>query len=197
VLGTWSAGLPPQNVHVVTVPQSGTAAPDELWNRFCRAVDIDPAWAPDIPERTNPSLGAPEAALIRRMNRRLGRHVRDAGTYDGLVRWLLAEHELAGRESPRLLLPPRMHDWAAEEADRWIEWVEQSGVDVIGDLDDLRPLPTRRRDYVNPDKVPAKVQLGAAMDALIAMTKEAARREDPEQQLGHKLRSGVRRLREG
>lgn len=194
VLGTWSAGLPPENVHVVTVPQTGTAAPDELWNRFCRAIDIDPSWAPDVPERTNPSLGAPEAALIRRMNRRLGRAVRDAGTYDGLVRWLLAEQELAGRESPRLLLPPRMHDWVSEEAERWIEWIDQSGVDVVGDLEDLRPLPTRRKEYVNPDKVPAKAQLGAAMDALIAMTKEAARREDPEQQLGHRLREGVRRL---
>ena len=196
VLSTWSAGLPPENVHVVTVPQPGTAGPDELWHRFCRAVSIDPAWAPEESRRTNPSLGVAEAALIRRLNKRLGRTVRRDATYDELVRGLLAEQELAGRESAKLLLPPGMHDWVEAESDRWIEWLEQSGVDVIGDLEDLRPLPTRRVDYTNPDKVTSKAQLAAALDALTVMTQEAARRDDPEQQLSHRLRSGVRRLRE-
>ena len=196
VLSTWSAGLPPENVHVVTVPQSGTAGPDELWHRFCRAVSIDPAWAPEESRRTNPSLGVAEAALIRRLNKRLGRTVRRDATYDDLVRGLLAEQELAGRESAKLLLPPGMHEWAEAESARWVEWLEQSGVDVIGDLEDLRPLPTRRVDYTNPDKVTSKAQLAAALDALTVMTQEAARREDPEQQLTHRLRSGVRRLRE-
>ncbi len=196
VLSTWSAGLPPENVHVVTVPQSGTAGPDELWHRFCRAVDIDPAWAPEESRRTNPSLGVAEAALIRRLNKRLGRKVRRDATYDDLVRGLLAEQELAGRESAKLLLPPGMHEWAETESARWVEWIEQSGVHVIGDLEDLRPVPTRRRDYVNPDKVTSKAQLSAALDALTVMTQEAARREDPEQQLSQRLRTGVRRLRE-
>lgn len=196
VLSTWSAGLPPENVHVVTVPQSGTTGPDELWHRFCRAVSIDPAWAPEESRRTNPSLGVAEAALIRRLNKRLGRKVRRDALYDDLVRGLLAEQELAGRESDKLLLPPGMHDWVEAESARWIEWLEQSGVDVIGDLEDLRPLPTRRVDYTNPDKVTSKAQLAAALDALTVMTQEAARREDPELQLAHRLRSGVRRLRE-
>lgn len=196
VLSTWSAGLPPENVHVVTVPQAGTTGPDELWHRFCRAVSIDPAWAPEESRRTNPSLGVAEAALIRRLNKRLGRTVRRDATYDDLVRGLLAEQELAGRESAKLLLPPGMHEWAEAESARWIEWLEQSGVDVIGDLEDLRPLPTRRVDYTNPDKVTSKAQLAAALDALTVMTQEAARRDDPEQQLSHRLRSGVRRLRE-
>ena len=196
VLSTWSAGLPPENVHVVTVPQAGTAGPDELWHRFCRAVDIDPAWAPLESKRTNPSLGVAEAALIRRLNKRLGRAVRRDATYDDLVRGLLAEQELAGRESAKLLLPPGMHEWVEAESARWIEWLQESGVDVIGDLDDLRPVPTRRVDYTNPDKVTSKAQLSAALDALTVMTQEAARRADPEQQLSHRLRTGVRRLRE-
>ena len=196
VLSTWSAGLPPENVHVVTVPQPGTAGPDELWHRFCRAVSIDPAWAPLESRRTNPSLGVAEAALIRRLNKRLGRAVRRDATYDDLVRGLLAEQELAGRESAKLLLPPGMHDWAEAESARWIEWLTESGVDVVGDLADLRPEPTRRVDYTNPDKVTSKAQLAAALDALTVMTQEAARRGDPEQQLSHRLRSGVRRLRE-
>ena len=44
VLTTWGNGLPPAQIHVVTVPQADalTADPDLLWNRFCRAFEIDP-----------------------------------------------------------------------------------------------------------------------------------------------------------
>ena len=58
----------------------------------------------------------------------------------------------------------------------WIEWVKDSGIHVVGDLDDLRPLPLPEDEpYVNPDKVPARrCSLGAAVDALSAMTREAA-----------------------
>ena len=45
VLSRWSKGLPPENVHLVTVPQAG-APRDLLWQRYCQAFGIDPAWAP-------------------------------------------------------------------------------------------------------------------------------------------------------
>ncbi|WP_300683388.1 hypothetical protein [Nocardioides sp.] len=42
-LAQWSAALPPERVHLVTVPSGNRAA---LWPRFCEAIGIDPAWAP-------------------------------------------------------------------------------------------------------------------------------------------------------
>ena len=45
---------------------------------------------------------------------------------------------------------------------------------------------------LNPDKVPAKVLLGAAVDALSAMTREAASRPDPR----HTIAGRIRRARE-
>ena len=55
-----------------------------------------------------------------------------------------------------------------------------SGVDVIGDLEDLRPVrPAEGERWRNPDKVRAKVQLKAALDALAAMTDEAAQPARP------------------
>ena len=45
VLERWGNGLPPAQVHVVTVPRPG-GPPEELWRRFCTALGIDPAWAP-------------------------------------------------------------------------------------------------------------------------------------------------------
>lgn len=198
VLGTWSAGLPPENVHVVTVPQRGSAtAPDALWQRFCAAFDIDPAWAPEESERRNPSLGAAETVLLRRLNKRLGRRTRREITYDVLVRDLLAEQELAGRKGAAPLgLPPKMYDWADEEAERWIEYVEGSGVQVLGDVADLRPQRPADGTWVDPDKIPARDELAVAIDALTAMTREAARREDPDQQLVNRVRTQARRLRD-
>src|SRR3954465_6228948 len=52
VLSRWSGGLPPDRVHLVTVPQAG-APSDLLWTRYCRALGIQPSWAPEDSLRTN------------------------------------------------------------------------------------------------------------------------------------------------
>ena len=70
VLNRWTQGLPPERVHLVTVPQSGHEG-ETLWERYCRAFAIDPSWAPDDSPRRNPSLGIDETILLRRLNRRL------------------------------------------------------------------------------------------------------------------------------
>jgi len=51
VLAKWSVGVPPERVHVVTVPQSAALRADRdlLWRRMCEAFGIDPAWAPRFP----------------------------------------------------------------------------------------------------------------------------------------------------
>ena len=60
---------------------------------------------------------------------------------------------------------------------------------MVGDIDDLRPLPLPEEEpYVNPDKVPPRVVLGAAVDALSAMTREAAARPDPRRSFGARFR---------
>ena len=185
----WSAGLPPEQVHVVTVPH---VRGDELWRRFCRAFDIDPAWAPRESSRANPSLGAAETQLLRKLNRRLDRP-NSIGQFDFLVRELVAERQLADRPMVPVRLPEELRGWAEHEAERWIEWLELSGVDVVGDLDDLRPRPAPEGAWVNPDRPGAKAQLNAALDALAALTLEAERRPDPDQTLARKVR---RRLEE-
>ena len=84
----------------------------------------------------------------------------------------------------------------AQQAERWIEWIKGSGVDVVGDLDDLRPLPPvpDGPSGSTPTGSGPKTQLDAAVDALVAMTHEAARRPDPDRRAG---RQGARRRRAG
>jgi hypothetical protein len=194
VLTSWGAGLAPEHVHVVTVPQAADVAADPavLWHRFCRAFTIDPAWAPRDSDRSNPSLGSAETSMLRRLNERMDREARHETTYDELLRGMLAEEALSGRKPNPITLPPRLHGWAVESGEAWIEWLRGSGVDVIGDPDDLLPTPPPPGKYRNPDKAPAKEQLSAAIDALAAMTREAAARPDPDAT----LRNKVRRARE-
>jgi hypothetical protein len=198
VLNTWSAGLPPEQVHVVTVPPPApTRVPDLLWNRFCEAFGIDPAWGPRESRLTNPSLGIAETQLLRKLNSRLTDKTRRETSYDELVRGMLAQGELLGRQSAPLRLPPGMYPWAEEQAERWIEWAQASGVHVVGDLEDLRPVrPPDDEPFLHPDKLRAKEQLSVALDALAAMTREAARRTDPDQKLVRRVRTQAERLRE-
>jgi hypothetical protein len=183
VLSAWGNGLPPERVHVVTVPHAAAveAEPDLLWRRFCRAFGIDPAWAPEDSERVNTSLGSAETQVLRSLNERIGRSTRDNPGYDALILGMLAVETLGGQRSRPILLPPKFHAWARERGEAWVEWLEQSGVDVVGDPAELVPEPwPEGQTFRHPDRVSSKAQLEAALDALAAMTEEAASRPDPD-----------------
>lgn len=168
VLGNWSAVVPPEHLHVVTVPH--TREGGTLWLRYCAALGIDPEWAPVDSDRTNPSLGAAETAMLRRLNERLGRD-RKAGMYDHLVRAVVAERALAVR-GDKVTASSEMHAWASETAERWIAWLSERGFDVIGDLADLRPTPPSG-DWIDPDRTTADEQLDAAIAGLAAVVEDA------------------------
>ena len=197
VLSTWGAHVPPDHIHLVTVPPTRDhPAEDDLWHRFCRAAGIDPAWAPEVSTRVNASLGVAETDVLRHLNKRLGRAVRREQAFDGLVRALLAEEVLVHSRSPRITLRPDDFEWAAAAADRWIEWARESGIDVVGDLEELRPTaPDPEATWRDPDRVSARRRSRVAIDALAAMTAEAARRPDPGATLRNRVRRGVGRLR--
>jgi hypothetical protein len=195
VLSRWGAKLPPERVHVVTVPHDRGPNGDELWLRFCRAFGIDPAWAPLDSERDNRSLGIAETSLLRKLNRRLELGVWRDPAYDALIRELLAQQVLVSRKAVPVRLPPDRYDFAEQQADLWIEWIKGSGVDVVGDVEDLRPRrPAEDETWKDPDRVRAKLELGAALDALTVMTQEAATRSA--ESVSNRLRDTARRLRD-
>lgn len=195
VLTNWGAKVPPERIHVVTVPHDRGPAGNELWLRFCRAFGIDPAWAPMDSERDNRSLGIAETSLLRRLNRRLELGVWREPAYDSLMRELLAQEVLVSRNAYPVRLPPDRYDFVEQQADFWIDWIKGSGVDVIGDVEDLRPRrPADDSQWRDPDKVRAKLELSAALDSLAAMTQVAASRADSDS-VRSRLRDGARRLR--
>lgn len=196
VLERWGNGLPPSQVHVVTVPRPG-GPPEELWQRFCTALGIDPAWAPREGVRRNPSIGTAESTLVRRVNARLKEAGLPSDQYRALVRQLVVHETLAGRRRMQpVTLPPDAYDWAEEVAQGWIDWVKGAGVDVVGDLEELRPVrPPEGTAWADPDKPRQRDVSSAAVDAIVALTLEAARRPDPDDTLGSRAAKLARHLR--
>ncbi|MEI2715277.1 MAG: hypothetical protein V9G04_18805 [Nocardioides sp.] len=195
VLERWSQAVPLRNVHVVTVPP-GTALranKDLLWHRMCETFEIDPAWAPEESHRANKSLGVAETQVLRQLNRRMERVVRREAAFDELIREKLAHDLLSARKSDPVRLPPQRFDWADDRAEEWIQWLATSGVHVVGDVEELRPVrPAEDAKWVNPDAMRPKLMLNGALDALAAMTMEAASRSDP----SHSRFGRVREVRE-
>ena len=196
VLSRWTKGLPPENVHLVTVPQAG-APRDLLWRRYCQAFGIDPAWAPQESDRENVSIGAAETALIRRLNRRLRQAGLSSDEYRRLIREVVVHQTLAQRPNMvKVTLPPTAYPWAAEVADEWIDWVVGSGIDVVGDVADLRPVPPSEDvAWTDPDRPRRPEMVDAALDALVALALEAADRRNPVEQIAAKIGRAARRLR--
>ena len=185
ILDRWGADLPPERVHLVTVPSPG-GAPDLLWKRFSQAFGLEGIDLALEDERVNPSLGVPETALIRRINRSANR-VLPPADYRPLVRELLAHQTLSRRVlSPRLALPPEHVPWVQEREAAFVAAIRRRGYDVVGDLDDLRGNATLH-PYVDPDKPRERDVAFAAVDAIKALLLETARVRAEEERLRAEL----------
>jgi len=159
ILDRWGAALPPEQLHVITVPPPGSDR-DLLWKRFVDAFGLG-AIDLDLSEigRANPSLGVPETALLRRINWAVNDLVPSAD-YRPAVREQLAHGTLARRhESPRLAVPPEMVEWVDATSRSWVDDLRSRGCQVVGDLGDL--IGQQPRVYVSPDN-PAEKQVNAA-----------------------------------
>jgi hypothetical protein len=175
VLGSWGASLPPERLHLVTVPRSGSD-PELLWRRFCQVLQVDPGWGPTEPLRRNESMGIPETQLLRLLNRRLRKALPDRDyRHRHVVKNVIGQQALARRPSDPVRLPPKAYGWVTEMAERWVEWAQKSGIDVVGDLDDLLPAaPDPDARWVDPDRIRSRAFRDAALDALVAAVREAA-----------------------
>jgi hypothetical protein len=76
VIDNWAGDLPPERVHIVTVPQA-SADPGLLWRRFGELLGIaDPGrLTPGGEVRHNPRLGVADIELLRRVNTSLDRRL--------------------------------------------------------------------------------------------------------------------------
>ncbi|MDP9444137.1 MAG: hypothetical protein M3P83_07250, partial [Actinomycetota bacterium] len=135
VLRRWADGLPPARVHVVTVPPAG-APPEELWRRFCTAVEVTAEGHHlDVPA-ANVSLSLPQTELLRRISAgfddlpwpRYRREVRDR---------LLPVLARAVPDTPRAGLAEPARTALARRSQAMAAQLARQRYDVVGSLDDL------------------------------------------------------------
>jgi hypothetical protein len=189
VLDRWAADLPPEQVHLITVPKPG-APPTLLWERFAEVFGFPPdAVDTTRAERTNPSMGVAETALVRAVNHRVNNGVLPNEHYREFVRELLAHRTLSRREHVhRLVLPPEVRPWAVDLCERWIADLGARGYEVVGSLDDLRPPATETAPYVDPDTVaPAELQ-DPGMTAIVTLLRRAGELREEVDDLHRRLR---------
>jgi hypothetical protein len=134
----WGGSLPATQVHVVTVPPDGSP-PSILWERFATVLGLEAESFQREGFRSNTSLGAEQAELLRRVNLELGDRLPDPGPYQPVVTQMLAHRVLAGRRGHALTLEPLDREFAAGLSRTVAEDLKEMGVDIVGDLDDLMP----------------------------------------------------------
>jgi hypothetical protein len=166
ILRTWTGSLPPERVHVVTVPHDGSG----LWPRFASVLELDVSGL----ERAggdNSSLGATEVELLRRLNLALDV---DWPHYASVVKDQLATEVLARRPGPRrITIGVDDHPWVRKQAQQFVDEIREAGYHVVGDLADLLPF---EEDLETGFPEPSDGELlDAAVDALARLVPRAPR----------------------
>ncbi len=154
ILDIWSRHLPPERVHVITTPPRGSDS-GLLWQRFASLLGIDPGSADLTRARPNTSLGVPEIEFLRRLNQALPDEVPD-WFYMWNVKEAVAHQALAARpREGRIVLPASRDTWAKGRAEELIAALGDSGYDLVGDVDELRPRPDTE-PYASPAGQPGR-----------------------------------------
>ena len=138
VLDRWGATLPPERVHVVTVPPAG-GAPTLLWERFAGLLGLDPEPFDLERGRSNSSLSLDAAEVLRRVNAELGDRLPLPGPYPRVVKNVLAHQIMATHPGTPVRLGAEDAAFARAESESMAERLASSGFDVVGDLAELVP----------------------------------------------------------
>jgi hypothetical protein len=165
VLRRWGRNVDPDHIHIVTVPPPGSAR-DELWRRFATLLGVEPGdYRTDVPRGLNSSLGAAEAAVLRRFNEAIADRDVPWPAYAAVFKQQIAPS--LGARFDRIELPKDAYDWAVAWSERTVEALRRSGYDVVGNIDDL--VPTTRPTGVDPDDVPPDQFAEAALAGMVSL----------------------------
>jgi len=166
ILDMWSQHIPPDHVHVITVPPRGGT--EQLWHRFASVLGADPGGFDLRESRANQSLGPAEAEFLRRVNLALPDDVPD-WFYTRDIKRVLALEVLRSRpRQAALTLPPDRAGWAQEQSEILIAGLRDAKYHIVGDLGELVPQPASG-SYTAPADQPPGQLLDAAVHATAAL----------------------------
>jgi hypothetical protein len=184
ILDTWGRYLPPERIHVITVPSGSDRM--VLWERFAGVIGVDPGVCSELPGQANESLGYASTELIRRVNMELGPQPHTA--YNPTILDFLAMRVLAGRRDQEATarLDRRTFEFGLDWNRRVREAIVAAGVEVVGDLDELPIEHATGEEETDEDQAPPSdgELLAAATVAEDAMRQLIARRARRLRKLG-------------
>jgi hypothetical protein len=169
VLGNWSEAVPTDRITVVTVPPPGSPR-GLLWERWKQAIGIDDSGFDLDVSYANESLGAAQAALLMRVKPYLSGPLEIGNVRHRWVRKYFGHEVLVPQRGERF--GPRPHHVAELVARSATakEWVEDRGIAVVGDLDDL--LSTAVPEGTHPEDVPDREIVEVAARAIEQMIRD-------------------------
>jgi hypothetical protein len=175
-LDMWSRHIPPDQVHVITMPRQG--GNDELWTRFASVIGVDPGSIELTGIRTNSSLGLGETEFLRLLNAELPEDL-PYWFYTRYVKHLLAHNVLDARaRQERLVLPPDREAWARQQSEGLVAGLRESKFHIVGDLGELLTQPAAGR-YLSPADQPVEHVLGAAVAVAASLVDQMYREKYP------------------
>ncbi|MEU4563043.1 hypothetical protein AB0F72_32070 [Actinoplanes sp. NPDC023936] len=171
MLRKWGDLVPAERRHLITVPGPG-APRDTLWHRFAGVTGI-PDGVCDLEDPTaNPSLGAAEIEVLRRVNAALGDRFPHRTPYQLVVQRHLVNAVLKnGRNDVRFGVGLDRAGWVAEMAEQQIAELRDYPCHVVGDLDELRP--ANMTETSSPDDLDDSRILATAIETIVGMLEHA------------------------
>ncbi|AGZ41507.1 hypothetical protein [Actinoplanes friuliensis] len=179
MLRRWGDLVPATQRHLVTVPPPGTPH-ETLWLRFAGILGIPEGLCELTAPAANPSLGAAEIEVLRRVNAALGDRYPHRTPYQRVVQRHLVDAVL--KQAPNKLrfgVGLDRADWVAEQAEQQIKELADYPCEIAGDLDELRPAAMAAT--FSPDDLDEKQVLDAAIETIIGMLAHADSRTEPPQ----------------
>ena len=159
ILDMWSQHIPPDHVHVITVPQGQS---DDLWVRFASVLGIDPGGFDLRGARSDQSLGTLETEFLRRMNEQLSDGVPD-WFYTRNIKRIAAPRILSsGRARRAWCCPWTWRPRAIGSRKPCVAGLRDSKSHIVGDLGDLLSKPAAG-PYVDPTGQSAAALLETAV----------------------------------
>ncbi|NYD40978.1 hypothetical protein [Nocardioides panaciterrulae] len=138
VLERWREFVPPERIHVVTVPPSGSD-PELLLERFCSVLGVDAAKLDREVAKSNSALRHVHAEVLRRVNANLDRSHRRRDVYGDIGKRYLAVRVLGDGGGEKVKMPRSLEPWCTAVSRRYVDHIAEGGYDVVGDLADLLP----------------------------------------------------------
>jgi hypothetical protein len=178
ILAAWSAHVPAERIHVVTVPPSGSA-PELLLRRFCSVLGVDADHLDKQVARSNESIGRVQAEVLRRVNSLLPQEFRRRDVYGDIGKRFFAVKVLGIQGGRKTVVPQEYEEWVRAVSQKYVDAIVVGGYDVVGDLEDLRPLPSAfSADEVAPDEAEVSEVATQALATMLGkeMTKLRKRR---------------------